>query len=51
MSQETVHENYEVWKAAELSKTFLEGVRGAIPLAPTFGRLVNRGNNICDSWD
>ncbi|OKH19828.1 methyltransferase type 12 [Hydrococcus rivularis NIES-593] len=25
--------NYEVWKNAELSKAFLEGVRGAIPLA------------------
>ncbi|NJP20133.1 MAG: methyltransferase domain-containing protein [Hydrococcus sp. CRU_1_1] len=26
-------QNYEIWKKAELSKTFLEGVRGAIPLA------------------
>lgn len=25
--------NYEIWKTAELSQTFLEGVRGAIPLA------------------
>ena len=25
--------NYTIWKTAELSKTFLEGVRGAIPLA------------------
>ena len=26
-------QTYEVWKTAELSKAFLEGVRGAIPLA------------------
>jgi tRNA (cmo5U34)-methyltransferase len=26
-------QNYEIWKTAKLSKTFLEGVRGAIPLA------------------
>jgi tRNA (cmo5U34)-methyltransferase len=30
MSQD---KTYEVWKNTELSKSFLEGVRGAIPLA------------------
>ena len=28
-----MNQNYQVWETAELSQTFLEGVRGAIPLA------------------
>lgn len=28
-----MNQNYQVWQKAELSQTFLEGVRGAIPLA------------------
>ncbi|MCU0536962.1 MAG: class I SAM-dependent methyltransferase [Hydrococcus sp. Prado102] len=32
-SQKDKEQNYEIWKTADLSKIYLEGVRGAIPLA------------------
>lgn len=32
-SEISQNRSYEIWKTAELSKTYLEGVRGAIPLA------------------
>jgi hypothetical protein len=31
--QKDKEQNYEIWKTAELSRSFLEGVRGTIPLA------------------
>ncbi|ACK67514.1 Methyltransferase type 12 [Rippkaea orientalis PCC 8801] len=33
MSKLPVHKDYKVWQNSDISKTFLEGVRGAIPLA------------------